>query len=290
MNQRVIVAQARDGFQLQTMALAASFGICPDVTAKPQALVSAVLPWSGATVVMGSIGNILTNVFGGSSLAFPEQLQQALHSLQARGSITQFTASSDAPDGFRLQWDRGNFGELLGFDKRGGKTLLSAPVALAVGPFARKLPVNEIQPISDWQIAGNRVVLGAINRLGQVELIDTIREREAHHPAIEWLGKGLRELAEGRSLPGEKMEAMLLLGFRRFVKTIPNADRLNEVVEAALVTLLGMARREKAQQTADEGADIFSIGGGFAQAMLECLQESHPLELKRAGLKFVSMC
>lgn len=238
---------------------------------------------------MGGITSILTNVFGGSSISTQEQLRQALVSLQARSSIAQFSATTDIPEGHRLQWDRGNFGELLGLDKRGGKILFVAPIALAVGPFGGKSPVNEIRPIAEWKVVGQRTDLGNLNRMGQIELVEAIRAREAKHPALDWLGKGLRELAEGRSLPSETLEAMLLLGFRRFVKTIPNADRLNEAIENALVTLLGMASREKEQEAGGDGADIFSMGGGFAQAMLECLQDSHPLELKRASLRYVSM-
>lgn len=237
---------------------------------------------------MGNFSGILANMFrGGSGASAAQQLQQALYSLQARGSVAGFGSSDDVPDGFRLQWDRGNFGELLGFDKRGGKVLMAAPIALPAGPFGGKSPLAEIRPITDWKIVGNRMELGNIARLGQIELIDAIRERECRHPAIEWLGKCLRELAEGRSLPSETLEAMLLLGFRRFAETIPNADRLNEVIEPALLTLLRMASREKSQGGNHE-MDIFSMGGGYAQAMLECLQESHPLELNRASMRHVS--
>ena len=73
----------------------------------------------------------------------------------------------------------------------------------------------------------------------------------------------------------------MLLGVRRFVKTIPSSDRLHETIEPALVTLLRMnAAGGNKEESLFESEN-------YAAALIAFLQETHPLEAKRAAQKYM---
>lgn len=212
-----------------------------------------------------------------------ERLEQAMASLLARGLIEQYRETADGR-GFVLQWSRGNFGHRIMLDSR-LREVVASSVALPVGPFGGSEPVDEILPMQQWLPVGSDVSLGRIRQLGHVELVEEIRQQGLTHPCLAWLADRIIALAEGKRLTPGILSSMVLLGARKYLKTIPNSDRLNERIGAATRTLLDMAIRErKAMQPSydDDEVLVLSARTGNARALLDYLQETHPMEARRA--------
>ncbi|HEX6928865.1 MAG TPA: hypothetical protein VF267_06425 [Gammaproteobacteria bacterium] len=208
------------------------------------------------------------------------RIAQALDSLRARGLIESFQHTE--PAAFRWQWDRGNFGfELRALRAGRGWELEFAPVCTPAGPFADGTISGEVAPLQDWVHCGMAGRLERFGRLTHVELVDRLRELEVGHPVADWLGERFRRMAKGERPNAEDLQGMVLLGARRFLKTIPGSDRLHETIEPALVTLLHMRAGRAA---ADE--DEIVAGEDYGNALLGFLQETHPLEAKRAAYQY----
>lgn len=212
-----------------------------------------------------------------------ERLEQAIASLLARGLVEEFRETADGR-GFVLQWSRGNFGHRIMLDSR-QRDLVASAVALPVGPFGGSEPADQILPMRQWLPVGADVPLGRIRKISHVELVEAIRQQGLVHPCLAWFAGCIAALAEGKRLKPETLSGMVLLGARKYLKTIPNSDRLNEKIGAATQTLLDMAIRErKAMRPADDDDTVLvlSTRAGNARAILDYLQETHPIETRRA--------
>lgn len=212
------------------------------------------------------------------------RLDQALHSLRARGIVESFQRTGTAR--FRLQWSRGNYGVELAAERARGWQLQATPIANPAGPFAAKNISDEVRPIAEWAECGEPAILTRLDRVGHIELVDWIRELENRHPAAAWLAEQVRRLAVGERLDNETLQAMVLLGARRFLKTIPGSDRLHEAIEPALVTLIGMTRRTP-PKAAEAELEVFA-GQDYGRTLVDVLQETHPLEARRAVQLYMS--
>lgn len=214
-----------------------------------------------------------------------QRLEQALHSLRARGIVETFKPV--APAVFRLQWDRGNYGlELAAQRARRGWEMTVTPICNPAGPFAGDKLGGEIMSLPEWLACGKTGRLERLDRTGHVDLVDYIRELEATHPAAEWMSALVKRLAEGDRPSEEDLQGLVLLGARRFLKTIPGSDRLHEAIEPALVTLIAMTSSRQPQVEESE-LDVFA-GEDYGRALVEFLQETHPLEARRAVQRYIA--
>lgn len=214
-----------------------------------------------------------------------ERLDQALHSLRARGSIDSFL--HDGSSGILLQWNRGNFGHRLRVDgRRRHWTLTATPITNPAGPFVSGSLVGEIVPLAEWTRCGTDVSLERAHEAGHLALIEWIRNLEHRHPAGEWLGGQFKRLAEGEHPDQEELQGVVLLGVRRFLKTIPSADRLHETIEPAVQTLLRIRSKTRSSGSGDEH-EVFA-SEDYAASLIALIQETHPLEAKRAAQRYMS--
>ncbi|MDX1442338.1 MAG: hypothetical protein R3270_01035 [Gammaproteobacteria bacterium] len=230
---------------------------------------------------MGAISKVI-GLFGGPRQHPLERIEQALQSLGARG-LAEGHKELSSGRGYVVQWSRGNFGQRVTLDSR-LRDVIVTPVALGVAPFGGDEPVEEIQTMDQWLPVGSDVNLGRLRKIAHVDLIEAIRLEGLEHPCVKWFGDRLAALAEGRRLKPTDLQSMVLLGARKFLKSIPNTDRTHERIPAAIITLLDMAARERRRQQAAGGEDMGIFGGeeNYAQAILEFLQETHPMETRRA--------
>lgn len=206
-----------------------------------------------------------------------QRLEQALYSLRARGAIESFELANT---GARFQGDRGNFGCLLELEEKSGKVaLVATPIANPVGPFARDVLGDEILPIARWVPCGPPVELPLLHKISHLELVDWLREQGANHPVTDWISQQFRQLADGKEIGDRDLQAIVLLGVRRFLKSIPSTDRLHESVESALVTLFRLKGTNE--------SDVFGDANGAA-ALVSFIQETHPLEAKRAAHRYMT--
>lgn len=210
-----------------------------------------------------------------------DRVEQALHSLRARGLVESFQRFEPAL--FRWQWDRGNFGFELKLLRAGrGWDIEFAPLCTPAGPFAGGDIGGEVVPLAGWVRCGDAGSLERLDRMTHMELVDWLRGLEAGHPAADWLGEQFRRMAKGERPGQEQLQGMVLLGARRYVKTIPGADRLHEAIEPALVTLLRM----NASNTVPSDEDEVIAGEDYGRTLIGFLQETHPLEAKRAAYQY----
>lgn len=207
------------------------------------------------------------------------RLEQALQSLHARSLIEAFDLDGCRA---RMQGSRGNFGTQLELrQEHGSWSLTAAPIVNPAGPFAKESLGGEIQPLALWTACGKASELPRVDRLPHLELVEWLRELEARHPASEWVAQQFKRLAEGERPSNDDLQGVVLLGVRRFVKTIPSSDRLHETIEPALVTLLGMNSANSG------GAENLFESENYAAALITFLQETHPLEAKRAAHQYM---
>lgn len=235
---------------------------------------------------MQAVAGFFSRFIGNNENLAHQRLEEALHSLKARGVVESFHDMDGKTPCLRLQWDRGNFGHevALSANSMSAEVIVRA-IALPTGPFGGKEPSTEILPITGWRPVGEASSLGVLKKLPHTTLVEAIRLLEASHPALEWFEDRFKALAKGVTPEPAELSAMVLLGARKFLKTIPNANRLNEAVEPAMVTLLRAAAREKQESDGDDNL-LFSADSGFAQALVSFIQETHPLDAKRAAHKF----
>lgn len=214
-----------------------------------------------------------------------QRLEQALQSLRARGIVEAFTGTGRGA--FRLQWDRGNYGLALEARReRGGWALAVTPISNPAGPFAGEDLGGEVAALTEWRTCGKESRLERLDRIGHVELVDYLRGLEHDHPAAEWMNAQVRRLAEGERLSDDDLQGLVLLGARRFLKTIPGSDRLHEAIEPALVTLIAMTSSKPARV---EEAELDVVAGeDYGRALVDFLQETHPLEAKRAVQRYIA--
>lgn len=206
------------------------------------------------------------------------RLEQALHSLHARGSIEHFELGDSEA---RVQSGRGNFGMQLDIVRdRDEWRLAATPVTNPAGPFGRGEAGDEVHPMPYWVVCEKGAELKEVQRASHLEIVEWLRYRETRHPAADWLAQQLRRLAEGNRLSHEELRGIVLLGGRRFLKTLPASDRLHEMMEAAIVTLLRMQAVGNREEGILETRD-------FASALVGFLRETHPLEAKRATQRFM---
>lgn len=225
---------------------------------------------------------------GGSRSERVARIALALHSLQARGLVEAFRELPDR-SGYVLQWARGNFGHRVTLDAS-GREIIATPVALGVGPFGGSNATEEIRPMLEWLPVASESRLGRVRQLGHTGLIEAIRLQGLEHPCLAWFASRVQRLAEGQRLKASDPASMVLLGARKFFKTIPNTDRLNERIPAAVLALLELAAREKrnARKQGDQGEEVLlfsSSPSGHARALLEYLGETHPMETRQAVRK-----
>lgn len=213
-----------------------------------------------------------------------ERLEQALQSLRARGIVDRFERSG--ADHLRLQWARGNFGLALTVSGKRPASLEAVPICNPAGPFADDVLGDEVLPIKEWRTCGPAQSLSKADRLAHVALIEMLLALENTHPAMDWLAEQFRRMARGEQPGAGELQGIVLLGGRRYVKTIPASDRLHEAMEPALATLLRMNRTSSAENSE---LDVFA-GEDYGRALLEFLQESHPLAATRAARKFAMTC
>lgn len=227
----------------------------------------------------------LLGIASHSETARGDQIERALQSLHARGIVQSFQRMRDAT--FRAQWDRGNFGiELAAIQSGRYWNLAVTPICNPAGPFAGKLIGGEVLELSAWVACDKPRQLERIDRLGHVALVDRLRALEEGHPAARWLTDQFLRMAAGERLENGDLQGMVLLGARRFLKTIPGADRLHESMEPALLTLLRMNRAQRKQDT--DTLEVIA-GADYAAALLGFLQEAYPLEARRAVLRHAAM-
>lgn len=232
---------------------------------------------------MGALGAVKRLLSGQQ----PDQLarmESALASLRARNVVEAYRELPGG-DGFVLQWARGNFGHRLTLDTR-GRELQATPVALGVGPFGNDKPGGpggDSQGLQQWLSAGSSQPVGRMNQLGQVALVESIRQCGLGHPCLDWFTDRLAALAEARHLRPGDLEALVKLGARKYLMTIPNADRTHELIPAVIRTVLDLAARERKNlhHTSDDVMTL-SSNSGFAQMLLGFLEESYPLEMQQA--------
>ncbi|HEX7029231.1 MAG TPA: hypothetical protein VF254_01440 [Gammaproteobacteria bacterium] len=206
------------------------------------------------------------------------RVEQALHSLRARGLVETFQHFEPAT--FRLQWDRGNFGfELMALRAGRGWNLEFAPLCMPAGPFAASAIGSEVVPLPGWVRCGPAGVLERVDRMAHIALVDWLRRLETGHPAADWLAGQFLRMAKGERPRADELQGMVMLGARRFVKTIPGSDRLHEAIEPALLTLLRMNAGNARAGSEDE----VIAGEDYGRALIGFLQETHPLEAKRAA-------
>lgn len=211
--------------------------------------------------------------------AMQTRLEQALQSLHARSLIEAYDLRKGSA---RFHGGRGNFGTQLDLQQAGGSWSLTAtPVTNPAGPFAKGSMGSEVHPLAMWTTCGKPVALSHVERLPHLELVEWLRELESRHPASEWLAQQFKRLAEGERPSNDDLQGVVLLGVRRFVKTIPSSDRLHETIEPALVTLLCMT-----SASSDKEESLFE-SESYAAALITFLQETHPLEAKRAAQKYM---
>lgn len=207
------------------------------------------------------------------------RLEQALQSLNARSLIETYELQESLA---RIHGGRGNFGTQLDLlQDRGGWLLKATPIANPAGPFATSGTGGEICPLSLWTPCGKSVALPRVDKLPHLELVEWLRELESRHPASDWMSQQFKRLAEGERPSNDDLQGVVLLGVRRFVKTIPSSDRLHETIEPALVTLLGMNSK-----SSNEEESMFE-SENYAAALITFLQDTHPLEAKRAAQKYM---
>ncbi|HEX6928942.1 MAG TPA: hypothetical protein VF267_06810 [Gammaproteobacteria bacterium] len=213
------------------------------------------------------------------------RVEDALHSLRARGVIENFEVAG--PSALLLQWGRGNFGLRLELGRAGRNwELVAIPITNPAGPFAGGDLVADIQPLVHWRPCGSQTALPGVDRVPHLELLAWVQDLEERHPVAEWLGRQFRRLAGGERPDNEELRGVMLLGVRRFLKTIPSTDRLHETIEPALMTLLRGRSRKPAP--ADAGGMEVIAGEDHAASLIGCLQETHPLAAKRAAQKYMT--
>lgn len=219
-------------------------------------------------------------VFGrNNGSAMQVRLEQALQSLNARSLIETYELQESSA---RIHGGRGNFGTQLELHQdRAGWLLAATPIANPAGPFATGVPSGEICPLALWIACGKGVELPRVDRTAHPELVEWLRELESRHPAVEWMAQQFKRLAKGERLSNDDLQGVVLLGIRRFVKTISSSDRLHETIEPALVTLLRMNSASGGREE-----NMFE-SENYASALISFLQETHPLEAKRAAQKYM---
>lgn len=209
------------------------------------------------------------------------RIESALASLRARNLVEAYRELPGG-DGFVMQWMRGNFGHRLVLDAR-GRELHATPVALGVGPFGNDRPGGDAQTMQQWLSVGSSRPIGRMSQLGQVALVESIRQCGLAHPCLDWFADRLAALAEARHLRPGDLEALVKLGARKYLMTIPNADRTHELIPAVARTVLDLASRERKSlhHTSDDVMTL-SSNSGFAQMLFGFLEESYPLETQQA--------
>ena len=231
-------------------------------------------------LTMGNVSRVL-EWLGRDQTAALARIEQALQSLVARALADGYRELPNSP-GFVMQWARGNFGHRIILEQRRQMVQLT-PVAPGVPPFGDLESAGNVGSMAQWLPVGGAMVPGPLRRIGHVDLIEVIRQQGLSHPCLAWFGDRIEVLAEGRRLKPTDLQSMVQLGARKFLKTIPNTDRTHEKVRAVTLALVDLARREHVQRTTDTDITLFADARhGYASAMLEFLQETHPIEVRHA--------
>lgn len=205
----------------------------------------------------------------------------AVSSLIARGIVESMIQEDNVT--LRLQWARGNYGHRVHCRRNGWSwELVTHPITNPAGPYSTNALDVDIVPVAAWVRCGKEVVIPRLESMSHLELIECIHNLEPSHPVLEWFARQFEKLAKGNVLDNDALRGLLLLGARRYFKTLPNADRLQRTIEPALMTLL----RTQAAVSRDAKDDVdeqIVAGRDYAQALVEVLQETHPLEARRAA-------